>query len=88
MQKEFFEGGAAAFERDGSREVKQLKRQISDFEDRLARMDSALAEITEAYVRLKKRWGNLRQYWVRRAVRDDIVRFVRDLSARTGISIW
>ncbi len=53
MQKEFFEGGAAAFERDGSREVKQLKPQISDFEDRLARMDSALAEITEAYVRCK-----------------------------------
>ena len=37
-QKEFFEGGAAAFKRDGSREVKQLKPQISDFEDRLARM--------------------------------------------------
>ena len=58
-QKEFFEGGAAAFERDASREVAQLKRQIFGLEDRLARKDSVLAEITEAYVRCKKKDGEI-----------------------------
>lgn len=58
-QKEFFEGGAAAFERDASREVVQLKRQVSSLEDRLARKDAVLAEITEAYVRCKKNDGEI-----------------------------
>jgi transposase len=54
-QCQFFEGGAAAFEQESSRELGRLKRQVAALEERLARKDAALAEITEEYVRCKKK---------------------------------
>jgi transposase len=58
-QCQFFEGGAAAFEQESSRELGRLKRQVAALEERLARKDAALAEITEEYVRCKKNDGFL-----------------------------
>jgi transposase len=56
-QKTFFEGGAAAFHKESSREVTRLKSQIDALKGKLARKDNVLAEITEAYVRCKKNDG-------------------------------
>jgi transposase len=58
-QTQFFEGGAAAFEPESSRELGRLKRQVAALEERLARKDAVLAEITEEYVRCKKNDGFL-----------------------------
>ncbi len=58
-QSQFFEGGAAAFEQESSRELGRLKRQVAALEERLARKDAVLAEITEEYVRCKKNDGFL-----------------------------
>jgi transposase len=56
-QKTFFEGGAAAFEKESSQEMARLKSQIDALKEKLARKDSVLAEITEEYVRCKKNDG-------------------------------
>ncbi len=58
-QKALFEGGAAAFQKESSREVARLKSQIGALKEKLARKDSVLAEITEEYVRCKKKDGEL-----------------------------
>ena len=53
-QSQFFEGDAAAFEQESSRELERLKRKVAALEERLARKDAVLSEITEEYVRCKK----------------------------------
>ena len=58
-QRQFFEGGAAAFEQESSRELGRLKHKLAALEERLARKDTVLAEITEEYVRCKKNDGVL-----------------------------
>ena len=58
-QKALFEGGAAAFQKESSREVAKLKNQVGVLKEKLARKDSVLAEITEEYVRCKKNDGEL-----------------------------
>jgi transposase len=58
-QKEFFEGGAAAFEKESSLQVNRLQRQIEALEGPLATKNEVLAEVMEAYVRLKKNAGAL-----------------------------
>jgi len=56
-QKEFFEGGAAAFAKESNRQVAQLKRQLAALEEQLVRKNEVLAEVTEEYVRCKKKAG-------------------------------
>ena len=56
-QKEFFEGGAAAFDKASSSQVGRLNRQIEDLQAQLSTKNEVLAEITESYVRLKKSAG-------------------------------
>lgn len=56
-QKEFFEGGAAAFEKESSSQVNRLQRQIEVLEGQLATKNEVLAEVMETYVRLKKTVG-------------------------------
>lgn len=56
-QKEFFEGGAAAFAKESSREIVQLKKQLSAAQDQLTRKNEVLAEVMEEYVRCKKNSG-------------------------------
>jgi transposase len=57
-QKEFFEGGAAAFEQESSTQIKHLTKQVAALEAQLARKNEVLAEVTEAYVRVKKTLGS------------------------------
>ena len=60
-QKEFFENGAAAFERQPSRREKRLERQLEDrcayLEAKLAKKDSVMAELLEEHTALKKSLG-------------------------------
>ena len=56
-QKEFFEGGAAAFAKESSREIGQLKKQLAAAQDQLTRKNEVLAEVMEEYVRCKKNNG-------------------------------
>ena len=56
-QKEFFEGGAAAFDKASGSQVSRLERQIEALESQLVTKNEVLAEVTEAYVRLKKSAG-------------------------------
>jgi transposase-like protein len=57
-QREFFEHGAAAFERnkDGSAN-KKLQRQNAQLKAKIAHKDEVIAEIVADHVRLKKELG-------------------------------
>jgi transposase-like protein len=57
-QKEFFEGGAAAFAKETDRQVSGLRQRLADAEARLARKNEVLAEVMEEYVRCKKNGGD------------------------------
>lgn len=56
-QKEFFEGGAAAFTKESNRQVTSLKKQLATAKEQLTRKNEVLAEVTEEYVRCKKNGG-------------------------------
>ena len=55
-QRQFFENGEAAFERDSGSD-QQLERKVEALEQRLAKKDAVIAEVTEEYVKLKKELG-------------------------------
>ena len=56
-QKEFFENGAAAFERDNGTEVRRLNERVEALQAKLAHKDEVIAEIMESHVDLKKKLG-------------------------------
>jgi transposase len=56
-QKEFFENGTAAFERDNGTEVRHLKERVEALQTKLAHKDEVIAEIMESHVELKKKLG-------------------------------
>jgi transposase len=56
-QKDFFENGAAAFQRDNGSEVRRLKDRVDALQTRLAHKDEVIAEIMESHVALKKTLG-------------------------------
>jgi transposase-like protein len=56
-QKEFFEGGAAAFAKESDRQIRGLRDRLADAEAQLARKNEVLAEVMEEYVRCKKNGG-------------------------------
>ena len=61
-QKEFFENGSAAFERQRSRpngKEKQYERWIARLEEKLRRKNEVLSELMEEHVALKKSLGEL-----------------------------
>ena len=59
-QKEFFENGAAAFERQGQGpEVDRQAKRIEALEAKLRRKDEVLSELMEEHVQLKKELGEL-----------------------------
>lgn len=58
-QQEFFEHGAAAFERDRSREYNGYERRITTLEEKLQRKHEVLSELMEEHVQLKKNLGSL-----------------------------
>jgi len=57
-QKTFFENGSQAFQGSrGDRHTAQLKGQIAELEEKLAKKNEVLGEVMEEYVGLKKRIG-------------------------------
>ena len=58
-QKEFFEHGAAAFERESTREQLADKRRIAALEEKLQKKNEVLSELMEEHVELKKELGEL-----------------------------
>ena len=58
-QKEFFEGGAAAFEKESSSQVNRLQRQVEALASQRVTKNEVLAEVMESSVRLKKNAGGL-----------------------------
>ena len=58
-QKEFFENGAAAFERKSKPETSAREQRIAFLESKIQRKDAVLAELMEEHVALKKSLGEL-----------------------------
>ena len=55
--KEFFENGAAAFQRDSDQESRHDKERIAALEAKLRKKDEVLSELMEEHVALKKSLG-------------------------------
>lgn len=58
-QKQFFEQGAAAFERTGKPQRDPSQERIAALEAKLRRKDEVLSELMEEHVALKKELGEL-----------------------------
>ena len=58
-QKQFFENGASAFERNGSAKRDEAQERIVALEAKLRRKDEVLGELMEEHVALKKDLGEL-----------------------------
>jgi len=58
-QKEFFEKGAAAFERKNARKSDAKERKIALLEEKLTKKNEVLSELMEEHVDLKKSLGDL-----------------------------
>jgi transposase len=58
-QKEFFENGAAAFEKDNSRRKKAEEKRIQKLEAKLQTKNEVLSELMEEHIQLKKERGEL-----------------------------
>ncbi len=57
--KEFFENGAAAFEKDNSRQKKAEEKRIEKLEAKLQTKNEVLSELLEEHIQLKKELGEL-----------------------------
>lgn len=58
-QKEFFEHGAAAFDRQKTKKQKQEAAKLQALEDKLQRKNEVLSELMEEHVKLKKDLGEI-----------------------------
>lgn len=58
-QKEFFENGAASFEKASSRQKQAGQKRIQQLEAKLQIKNEVLSELMEEHVRLKKERGEL-----------------------------
>ena len=56
-QKEFFENGAAAFQKSSDAPAKKMLKQIDTLKTRITHKDEVIAEIMESHVHLKKKLG-------------------------------
>ena len=58
-QKEFFENGAAAFEKSGRKQSfdKKLEKKNTELQAKLSKKDRVIAEIMEDHIQLKKELG-------------------------------
>ena len=57
-QKQFFEEGAAAFDKDHTQPLKAAEKRIAALESKLQGKNEILAELLEEHVRLKKTLGD------------------------------
>jgi len=58
-QKQFFENGAAAFERQDGKKTRREAERVEALEAKLRKKDEVLAELMEEHVALKKSLGEL-----------------------------
>ena len=58
-QKDFFEHGAAAFERQSKGKEREFQRRIEALQAKVRRKDEVLAELLEEHVALKKSLGEI-----------------------------
>lgn len=58
-QKEFFENGAAAFEKKSSKQPAAAEQKIAALEEKLKRKNEVMGELMEEHVQLKKSLGEL-----------------------------
>lgn len=58
-QKEFFEHGAAAFERDSARQKNKEAERIRELEQKLQRKNEVLSELMEEHLKVKKNLGEI-----------------------------
>ena len=58
-QKEFFENGAASFEKASSRQKQAEQKRIQQLEAKLQIKNEVLSELMEEHIRLKKERGEL-----------------------------
>ena len=58
-QKQFFENGAAVFQKTRSRQVDRRDQKIEKLEAKLAQKNEVLAELMQEHVQLKKELGEL-----------------------------
>jgi len=58
-QKEFFENGAAAFDKSKSLQEKKREKRMQALEQKLQAKNEVLAELMEEHVKLKKSLGEL-----------------------------
>ena len=58
-QKQFFENGAAAFERQPNGKKGVLEQKVTALEQKLSRKNEVLAELMEEHIALKKSLGEI-----------------------------
>jgi len=58
-QRQLFDAGAAAFERDTKAQDRKLEKKLADLQQKLAKKDEVIAEIMESHVQLKKSLGEV-----------------------------
>lgn len=58
-QRQLFENGAKAFEREARQESNSIKEKVAYLESKLSKKDSVLAELMEEHISLKKSLGEL-----------------------------
>jgi transposase len=58
-QKQFFENGSAAFDRERRNAPSQEQRTIAALQQKIQRKNEVVAELMEEHVRLKKELGDL-----------------------------
>jgi transposase-like protein len=88
-QKAFFENGTTAFEsrRPRSQSLFEEEDKIAALETKLRNKTEVLAEVVEELVRTKKElWGELSGRWIAHDTGDNVIDFIKRLSARTEIS--
>lgn len=56
-QKEFFQKGSAAFEKDTSRRKRQEALRVKALEEKLSRKHEVLSELMEEHIKIKKNLG-------------------------------
>ena len=58
-EKQFFENGQRAFEKEDTSHTKRLERKISILKDKLNKKNEVLSELMEEHVNLKKTLGEV-----------------------------
>ena len=87
-QKEFFENGTAAFQRNRDAQERRTQDRITFLENRIQRKDEVLAELMMEHVALKKKsWGALNSIWVPPDTRDAVMDFTNEWSEKTELPV-